>query len=368
MKAIKPNRSCDIMIISGTRPEVIKLSELREKINFCKSVYVYTGQHFSKNMRDIFCVKLESDIDLALRTSDVELMRKKLVKLILELKPLVLIVYGDTNSTLAGALAGKDTKTKIIHIEAGLRSFDLRMPEERNRIKVDQLSDYLLCPTTLSREFLRFEGIKDHVFVTGNLIVDISKKFSDVKLQRKFKLDEESILLTLHRSENVDDKKSLKILIEKLNELSEYKIIFPIHPRTKKNLKTSNIKIPKNVTVIDPLGYIEFLSILKQVKLVLTDSGGVQEEAIILNKPCITLRYTTERWETILVGGNRLYPLIQNDRSFAGVVDEMMKVKIKKQPYGENTTRKTVNVIKKIFTECKKNNLSKPQLVIPKKK
>jgi len=348
------------MMIAGTRPEVIKLSELEKKINFCESVYVYTGQHFSKNMKDIFFDGLGSkaDIDLACNTSDVEVIRKKLVKLILKLKPLIILVYGDTNSTLAGALAGRDTKTKVVHIEAGLRSFDLRMPEEQNRIKVDHISDYLLCPTSLSREFLRFEGIKKHVYVTGNLIVDVSKKFSKINLHEDHNLDKESILLTLHRAENVDDKKSLKILVEKLSELSMYKIIFPIHPRTRKNLKTNNIKIPKNVTIIDPLGYIEFLSLLKQVKLVLTDSGGIQEEAIILNKPCVTLRYTTERWETVLIGGNRLYPLLQNTQSLVSVVEEMIGGKIKNQPYGEFVTRKTVNVIKKIFLDCKKTKLN----------
>lgn len=349
-------QTCDIMMIAGTRPEVIKLSELNKKLNFCKSVYVYTGQHFSKNMKDIFLEELDSepDIDLGCNTSNVEIIRKKLVKLILEIKPLILLVYGDTNSTLAGALAAKDTNTELIHIEAGLRSFDLRMPEERNRIKVDQISDYLLCPTTLSREYLRFEGIKKNVFVTGNLIVDVSKKFLNSKLPKDYQFLEEFILLTLHRAENVDDPKSLKILVEKLKEISNHKIIFPIHPRTMKNLKANNIKIPKNVTIIDPVGYVEFLSLINHSKLVLTDSGGVQEESIILGKPCITLRYTTERWETNLMGGNRLFPLLENSENFGIVVEEMLRVKIQNHPYGKFVTRKTVNVIKKILTQCKK--------------
>jgi UDP-N-acetylglucosamine 2-epimerase len=262
-------------------------------------------------------------------------------------------VYGDTNSTLAGALAGRDTKTKIIHLEAGLRSFDLRMPEERNRMMVDKISDYLFCPSTLSREFLRLEGIKNNVFVTGNLIVDVSKKISKVKLRNNRESYKNYILLTLHRAENVDDKDSLKIIMEKLKDVSKYKIIFPVHPRTKKNIKINNIKIPKNVKIIDPLSYIEFLSLLKQAKLILTDSGGIQEEAIILKKPCITLRYTTERWETILVGGNRLFPIISNNHGFAKIVEEMMANKIINQPYGENVTKKTVNKIKKIFNDCK---------------
>jgi len=358
---------CDIMLIAGTRPELIKLSELNKQLNFCKTVYVYTGQHFSKNMKDVFFDELESqsDVDLECNTSDVEVIKEKMVKLIVKLKPTIVIVYGDTNSTLAGALAGKDTKTKVIHLESGLRSFDSRMPEERNRILVDKISDYLLCPTAVSKEFLRLEGITKNVFVTGNLIVDVSKKISNHKYPKNFKIDEEYILLTLHRAENADDKFSLKILVKKLNELSKYNIIFPIHPRTKENLKVNNIKIPKNVKIIDPLGYIEFISLLKQAKLILTDSGGIQEEAIILKKPCITLRNTTERWETILRGGNQLFPLMQNNQSLAKVVDEMIRSKIKNQPYGKTVTRRTINVIKKILKECKTEQETKKPIKIP---
>jgi len=261
----------------------------------------------------------------------------------------LMIVYGDTNSSLAGALAAHDTKTKLIHIEAGLRSFDMRMPEEQNRIKIDQLADYLFCPTTLSREYLRFEGIKENVFVTGNLIVDVCQKFARMDLNARNNFDEEFILLTLHRAENVDDVNSLKILVIKLQEISRYKIVFPIHPRTKKNLEVNKINLPQNVITIDPVGYLDFLALLKKTKLVLTDSGGVQEEAIILGKPCITLRNTTERSESILMGANRLYPLMQNHENFADVVKEMLNTKIHKQPYGESVTSKTVNLIEKIL-------------------
>jgi len=344
-------QKCNILTLAGTRPEVIKLSELVRRLNNCKHVYAYTGQHYSENMKDIFFDELDSksDIDLCCNTSDIDIIKFKIIDLISRIKPSLMIVYGDTNSSLAGALAAHDTKTKLIHIEAGLRSFDMRMPEERNRIKIDQLADYLFCPTTLSREYLRFEGIKENVFVTGNLIVDVCQKFARMDLNARNNFDEEFILLTLHRAENVDDVNSLKILVIKLQEISRYKIVFPIHPRTKKNLEVNKINLPQNVITIDPVGYLDFLALLKKTKLVLTDSGGVQEEAIILGKPCITLRNTTERSESILMGANRLYPLMQNHENFADVVKEMLNTKIHKQPYGESVTSKTVNLIEKIL-------------------
>ena len=304
-------------------------------------------------MKDIFFNELDSkaDLDLKCNTSDVEILREKIVELISLLRPSLVIVYGDTNSSLAGALAARDAKTRLSHIEAGLRSFDMRMPEEKNRIKIDQLSNYLFCHTTLSREYLQFEGIKENVFVTGNLIVDVCKKFADIDLKERTDLPEDFLLLTVHRAENVDDLGSLKILIAKLKEISYHKIIFPIHPRTRKNLLENNISLPENVTAIDPVGYLDFLSLLKKSKLVLTDSGGVQEEAAILKKPCITLRHTTERWETVLMRSNRLYPMFQNNENFANVVESMLNIKIQNHPYGESVTAKTISTIKEILLE-----------------
>ena len=344
---------CDILTIAGTRPEVIKLSELVKQLNHYRHVYAYTGQHYSENMKDVFFDELDSssDVDLCCNTSDIEIIKFKIIDLIYKIKPSLMIVYGDTNSSLAGALAATETKTKLIHIEAGLRSFDMRMPEERNRIKIDRLADYLFCPTTLSREYLRFEGIQENVFVTGNLIVDVCQKFARLDLKARNNFDEDFILLTLHRAENVDDVNALKILAIRLKEISHYKIVFPIHPRTKKNLESNKIELPQNVMTINPVGYLDFLSLLKKTKLVMTDSGGVQEEAIILGKPCITLRHTTERSESILMGSNRLYPLMQNNENFASVVEEMLNTEIYSQPYGESVTAKTVNIIEKILVQ-----------------
>jgi UDP-N-acetylglucosamine 2-epimerase len=341
------------MTIAGTRPEVIKLSEFVKHFSDHSHKYVYTGQHFSANMKDIFFDELDSlaDIDLQCKTSDVEMMTHKISELLKEARPSLLVVYGDTNSTLAGALAAKKTNTKVAHIEAGLRSFDLRMPEERNRIKIDQVSDYLLCPTSLSREYLAFEGIKGSVSVTGNLIVDVCRKFSKILRPRRIDLPDEYLLLTLHRAENVDDVESLRKLRSRLSEIADHKVVFPIHPRTRKNLLSHSINLPSNVIVIDPVGYLDFLQLLKDCMLVLTDSGGVQEEAVILGKPCITLRHTTERWETVLMGANRLYPLMLpgENEQFESIIRHMLSKRIATQPYGESVTERTVNRIKEIL-------------------
>lgn len=346
---------CDLMTIAGTRPEVIKLSEFVKNFADRKHVYVYTGQHFSANLSDIFFSELgsTSDINIDCRSSDVSEMTARLGRLFKELKPLLVVVYGDTNSTLAGALAAKDNRIPIAHIEAGLRSFDLRMPEERNRIKVDRISDYLLCPTSLSTEFLKLEGILHGVEVTGNLIVDVCKKFSNRHCNPSIDLPvnvDDFILLTLHRAETVDDRATLGLVLNELSKV-ENDIVFPIHPRTRKNLALFDIALPKNVWPIEPQGYLNFLSLLTRCKLIMTDSGGVQEEASILGKPCVTLRHTTERWETILTGANRLFPLIHGDQqeSLKPVIEEMISRKISQHPYGENVTDRTVESIKKIL-------------------
>lgn len=360
-------KTCDIMTLAGTRPEVIKLSLFVKQFEDFNHTYVYTGQHFSTNMKDVFFNEFGSspDIDLAVNSSNVMTIKSKISKLLADIKPTFLVVYGDTNSSLAGALAAKETGTKLIHIEAGLRSFDMRMPEERNRIKIDHLSDHLFCPTSISRDYLHYENITKNIYVMGNLIVDVCKKISQKNKIKNLTLPLDFILLTLHRTENVDDIETLVSLQKKIQEIGHYQIVFPIHPRTKKLLESHNIKLPTNVIMIDPLGYTEFISLLNQSRLVLTDSGGLQEEAIILKKPCITLRHTTERPETILMGSNRLYPLLNNHEIFAKLVDEMFHVTPSRHPYGSEVAIKISNKIKDILAQEAKNmNGNKKQIVI----
>src|SRR5215469_7268686 len=363
-----PNKNFEIVTIAGNRPEIIKLSELVKSFNgIYKNAFVYTGQHYSPNMRDVFFEELNInfDYDLQLNSSNVDILRSNIRKLLISLHPSFVIVYGDTNSTLAGALAAKDVNCKLIHIEAGIRCFDLSKPEERNRIQVDSLSDYLLAPTELSKLFLKYENIfQEKVFVTGNLIADVCKKFSGASSPRlrsdsQNDLPREYILLTIHRPTLVDDPAMLKQLSEFLSQVN-YTIVFPMHPRTVNSLIKHNIRMPENVKAIGAVGYVDFLNMLKECKLVMTDSGGVQEEAIILKKPCITLSNTSDRQETILLKANRLFfPLIggQHDRSINDIIEEMRRVKITINPYGENVTEKALKVISNITNNTKEQKV-----------
>jgi UDP-N-acetylglucosamine 2-epimerase (non-hydrolysing) len=236
-------------------------------------------------------------------------------KILLYEKPNLVIVQGDTNSTLAGALAASKLQIKLAHIEAGLRSYDRGMPEEINRVVTDHLSDFLFAPTEKQKKILIGEGIeKNKIFVVGNTIVDAV--FENLKIAEKNKSlikkyqDKNYFLLTLHRPSNVDDKNILKPLIQTLKKITQIfnvEIYFPIHPRTKKKLNEFNIKISDSkIKVFEPVGYLEMLVLEKYAKLILTDSGGLQEEACILKVPCVTLRENTERPETLEVGANIL--------------------------------------------------------------
>jgi len=232
-------------------------------------------------------------------------------------KPDIVLVEGDTNTVLAGALAASKLHIKVGHVEAGLRSYDRNMPEETNRVLTDHISDYLLVPTQKAKNIALKEGIdKRKIFVTGNTIVDAV--YQNLRLAQKRKknlLDKLNLkrknffLITAHREENIDIKEKLKNLFrafELLFEQFSLPLIYPIHPRTKKMIKRFHLKVPKGLNLIDPLGYLEFLFLEANAKLVLTDSGGIQEEACILRVPCVTLRENTERPESLEVGSNIL--------------------------------------------------------------
>jgi UDP-N-acetylglucosamine 2-epimerase (non-hydrolysing) len=228
--------------------------------------------------------------------------------------PTVIIVEGDTNSVLSSALVGVKLQIPIAHVEAGLRSYDKNMPEEINRIVVDHCSEILFAPTEQAGLNLIHEGIEPNkIFITGNTIVDST--FQNVKLGKDTAKDlykGDYLVLTLHRAENVDNDERLKGLIEAIDSLGE-KIIFPAHPRTVKRIKSIGINQLKNIDIIKPLGYIDFLNLLKNARAALTDSGGIQEETSILNVPCFTLRSTTERPESVEAGGNILVGVDKDD-------------------------------------------------------
>jgi len=297
-------------------------------------------------MKDIFLEQLDivPDYDLQCGTSDISILKENIVRTLRKSRPSHVIVYGDTNSSMAASLAARELGCELIHLEAGVRDFDLAVPEEIIRIKIDSISDYLLAPSDFCKMCLRYEKVNGRVDVTGNLIVDVCRKLSKVATRPAgLDLPDDFILLTMHRPENVDDVAKLKLLRKHLSEVN-YNVVFPVHPRTQASMKKHNISLPPNVISIDPVGYLEFLFLLNKCTVVLTDSGGVQEEAVILRKPCITLRHTSARWETILLNANRLFPLDRN-ASLNEMINVMSQINITINPYGENVAATTYNAI-----------------------
>ncbi|TVP39458.1 non-hydrolyzing UDP-N-acetylglucosamine 2-epimerase [Candidatus Nitrosocosmicus arcticus] len=338
-----------LVTIAGTRPEIIKLAHLVPLLNNnFDHKFVYTGQHYSPNMSDIFIDELNitPDYDLQSNTSEINVIKDKMLPILKQLQPDWVVVYGDTNSSMAAALAADEIKSKIIHVEAGVRDFDMHVPEEALRIRIDEMSEYLFSPSSFCTAVLSYENIKGKVFTSGNLVVDVCKNLSNIASNKSLppSVPKEFLLLTLHRPENVDNPRNLELLMNHVCS-TDKSIVFPVHPRTQKNLQKFGIKVPSNVLLIDPLGYIEFLSLMLKSRLILTDSGGIQEESITIKKPCITLRHTSARWETILLGSNILFPPDRED-SLDEVIRKMIDKKIFKNPYGENVAQKIIEVLK----------------------
>jgi len=313
-----------VAVVLGTRPEIIKFSPvIRECERLGLDYFIlHTGQHYSYNMDRVFFEQLELpearynlDVGSGSHAEQTGKMLMGIEKVLLHEQPSIVLVEGDTNTVLAGALAAVKLGVKVGHVEAGLRSYDRQMPEEINRVLADHCSDLLFAPTEKSRQTLLGEGIAgEKIFVTGNTIVDavhqnleIAKK--KVNVLDKFGVEADGyFLVTVHRQENVDSEKRFKGIMEGL-ELVHRKfdlpVLYPVHPRARKQLKAFGIAV-NGVRVVDPLDYLSFLMLESNARLVLTDSGGVQEETCILGVPCVTLRYNTERPETLEVGSNVL--------------------------------------------------------------
>jgi UDP-N-acetylglucosamine 2-epimerase len=246
---------------------------------------------------------------------------------------------------MAAALAAEDIKSKIIHVEAGVRDFDLHVPEEPLRIRIDEMSDYLFSPSNFCTTVLSYENTRGKIFTTGNLIVDVCKDLSSIAISKKLpvSIPQEYLLLTLHRPENVDNPQNLRLLMNHIAS-TNHPVVFPVHPRTKKNLQLFNINVPSNITMIEPLGYMDFLSLMSKSKLILTDSGGIQEESITIKKPCITLRHTSARWETILLKANILFPP-DREGNLDEVIKTMLSTTINRNPYGENVAQNILEIL-----------------------
>ncbi len=299
-----------ILSIVGARPQFIKMSAIHKSIfeyRQIKHIIVQTGQHYDENMSKIFFDDFQipyPDYNLEVGSAghgrQTGLMVERIEKVLYQEKPEWILVYGDTNSTIAGALAAVKLHIKVAHIEAGLRSFNRKMPEEINRIATDHISDILLAPTQNAMSLLEKEGLKEKSYFVGDVMFDSLLLFQELA-ERKYKIENITSLKnfylgTIHRAENTEDTNKLKNIFEAFSEL-DLPIILPLHPRTKKLVK--NIKISKKVNIIKPVGYLEMLLLLKNCKKVLTDSGGLQKEAYFMKKPCITLRDETEWIETL---------------------------------------------------------------------
>ena len=376
-----------IAIVLGTRPEIIKMASVMDEIEKRghELLLIHTGQHYDKEMSENFF------IDLKLPTPNYNIhvgsgshgkqtgkMMEGIEEVLLDEKPDILLVQGDTNAVLAGALVASKLHIPVGHVEAGLRSFDETMPEEINRLAADICSKLYFVPTEESAVNLAMEGIsRKRIFITGNTVVDACFRNLEISKNRdKSEYDEglaeldidnmKNILtLTMHRAETVDDKERLTNIIEALEELDDMNIIFPIHPRTKKTMENfglfDRLNNLKHVHIIKPVGYLDFLLLISKSTIILTDSGGLQEEAITLDVPALTLRYNTERPETVTAGGNILVGsdkevILENARRILDDEDFANKMKSAKNPYGMGNA---AELMIKIIEEAKANDTLK---------
>ncbi len=310
-----------IVSVVGARPQFIKCApvsrELRKEYH---EILVHTGQHYDYGMSDVFFEELHIprpdyhlEIGSATHGKQTGEMLARIEEVLLKEEPVLVLVYGDTNSTLAGALAAAKLRIPVVHVEAGLRSFDRSMPEEINRVLTDHISDILFCPTETAVENLKREGVTEGVFLVGDVMVDAlmfnrtiseesSRILDDLYLNRGHYL-----VATVHRPGNTDVRENLTAIMKALGE-SGRTIVFPMHPRTRKLLQQFGLwdRIPGNIHVTDPLGYLDMIRLMSDAEKILTDSGGIQKEAYLLGVPCITLRENTEWVETVEDGWNVL--------------------------------------------------------------
>ena len=308
-----------ILTILGARPQFIKAGTVSREIakyQEINEIIVHTGQHYDANMSDIFFKEMQIPkpnyfLGIGGKTHGAMTgqMIEKIEQVALEEKPDWIMVYGDTNSTLAGAIVATKLHIKLAHIEAGLRSFNMKMPEEINRILTDRVSNILFCPTDTAIENLKNEGFDNFdckIVKSGDVMYDGALFYKNLSQKPSYEIRDNFILCTIHRAENTDNESRIRAIFEALKEIAKEKqIILPLHPRTKKILQELEID-SQNLTIIDPIGYLEMVWLIDNCSLVMTDSGGLQKEAYFFKKPCITLRDETEWVELVDNGFNIL--------------------------------------------------------------
>jgi UDP-N-acetylglucosamine 2-epimerase len=347
-----------ILSIVGARPQFIKLFPLSRALRkHYDEKIVHTGQHFDREMSDLFFSELgipEPDWNLNINRGghgeQTGRMLIELEKVMTEQQPDLVIVFGDTNTTLAGALNAAKLHIPCIHIEAGLRSFNRSMPEEINRVMADQAADFLFAPTQTAMDNLKHEGLKDKSHLTGDIMVDslelITGKAQKRNTLEKLDLSGDYHLLTLHRPYNVDDPAKLQLILNKLGKLNET-ILFPVHPRTRNMISNHNIKISDSIKLIKPQGYLDFINLQAHCQKIITDSGGIQKEAYIQKKPCLTIRPETEWVETVHDGWNQLLDPQKND--FVEQIKTFNPQTPQSNIFGTNVTQKMLKIIKTVI-------------------
>ena len=325
-----------VRTIVGARPQFIKaaaVSRAFSKYTEIEEIIVHTGQHFDTNMSEIFFDEMEIpkphynlDINGLGHGAMTGQMLEKIEKVLIDENPDWVLIYGDTNSTIAGALAAAKLHIKVAHVEAGLRSFNMNMPEEVNRILTDRISNILFCPTDTAISNLKSEGydnIDIKIVKSGDVMQDAALFYAKRSKKPPFNLPEKFILATIHRAENTDDIERLNAIFEAFNTIGkDTKVIIPLHPRTHKILDRNQIKLDsENIQIIPPVGYLEMIHLLKNCEMVMTDSGGLQKEAFFFEKSCITLRDETEWVELIenkynVLAGADSIKIIENYNNF----------------------------------------------------
>ena len=351
-----------ILTVVGARPQFVKAAALSRALHNLSidEVLVHTGQHFDENMAEIFFKEMEIPepkynlgINSLSHGAMTGRMLEEIEKVLITEKPSVLVVFGDTNSTLAGALAASKLHIPVAHVEAGLRSFNMKMPEEINRILTDRISNFLFCPTEVAIKNLKAEGFDNfniNIVNSGDVMFDVALFYSRISGERStvfnsLNLNKQPfILTTLHRQENTDDLARLNSILSALNILSsDYRIILPIHPRTRKILQKEKIKL--NFDPVDPVGYFDMIELLKHCKMVITDSGGVQKEAFFFEKHCLVARDETEWTELVDLGYNFIVGAEKG--TIINTVEKAAKssAKFDVKPYGEGNAADKIALV-----------------------
>lgn len=346
--------------VVGARPQFVKLAPLSKKINKRhQEIIIHSGQHYDIQMNEVFFRDMQipaPDYNLEVGSGS---QAQQTAEILAGLEPLLgkekpdyVIVYGDTNTTLAGALAAAKLGIRTVHVEACLRSFNRSMPEEINRIVADHVCDFLLAPTPLSMQNAAAEGLSDKAYLVGDIMVDSLKLGLELARQQSSILEELRLaekgfyLLTLHRPYNVDDAANLELILSKLDSLG-HKIVFPVHPRTRNILCKFNPDRFGNIMYIEPLSYLDFITLLQKTSKVITDSGGIQKEAYILKTPCVTLRFETEWKETVEAGWNLLLPV--DSLSFPSAITAFDTPALHPDLYGSKVSEKIVTLLEEQY-------------------